>query len=81
MSWNYRVMKYDNEGFGIHEVYYHKDGSLKAYSVNAIAPYGEDTDELREDMLLQLKAFGRPILTKADFNFEGTDSCGLVVGE
>ena len=27
MSWNYRIVRYrNNEGFGLHEVYYDKDG-------------------------------------------------------
>ena len=27
MSWNYRIVRYrDNKGFGLHEVYYDKDG-------------------------------------------------------
>ena len=27
MSWNYRIVKYlDDKGFGLHEVYYDKDG-------------------------------------------------------
>lgn len=27
MSWNYRIVRYrDNSGFGLHEVYYDKDG-------------------------------------------------------
>ena len=27
MSWNYRVVRYrENKGFGLHEVYYDKDG-------------------------------------------------------
>lgn len=27
MTWNYRIVRYpNNEGFGLHEVYYDKDG-------------------------------------------------------
>lgn len=65
MSWNYRIVKKieNNECFyGIHEVYYHKDGSFRTCTVNPIEPFGETVDELKKDIELMMKAFELPVL-------------------
>ena len=65
MSWNYRVMKKKIRGedvFEIHEVYYHPNGGIKAWTENPIIPYGETMEELREDILMQSRALEKPVL-------------------
>ncbi len=60
MSWNYRIIKRKwKKGvtFGIHEVYYDKDGQPTAWSTNPRDPHGETLDELRRDFDMMEKAF------------------------
>ncbi len=58
------------ESFGIHEVYYNKNGKPKMYSENHMCPHGETLDELRSDIEFMLKAFEKTILTPEDFKKE-----------
>ena len=65
MAWDYRVIKHIDEGvvsYQIHEVYYDEDQLIKSWTENSIKPYGETPDELKEDILMQLQAFQKPIL-------------------
>jgi hypothetical protein len=64
-SWNYRVIKRKIEGgstFGLHEVYYKKNGKIVTWSEDAIAPYGEKLKGLKADLKLLKKAFEMPTL-------------------
>lgn len=77
MSWNHRVIKqaylcYDEYEtiFGIHEVYYNEDGSLRNYTTDPVAPIGADMDELRWTLEKMLMALDKPVLTHEDFKFE-----------
>jgi hypothetical protein len=74
MTWNYRVVKHtDSEGithFGIHEVYYDKDGRPSMYTESAMAPYGETLEELAEDLERMREALIKPVLTDEDFTKE-----------
>jgi len=63
--WNYRIIKTVKEGqpfYGIHVVYYSSDGKIEGWTEEPVLPYGEDVDELREDVFYFLKAFQLPVL-------------------
>jgi len=47
MSWNYRIIFHDiapESWFGLHEVYYSADGSIKSWTEEPIS-FGVDSDE------------------------------------
>lgn len=68
MSWNYRVMTLNRgESYGIHEVYYDDKGCPNAYTENDMKPFGENIDELRNDLKWMLAALDKPILTPQEF--------------
>jgi len=69
MVWNHRVIRHkDDKGnvwYQIHEVYYdEKDGKYHPTSVtvDSIAPYGEDVEELRSTLEMMIKCLGDPVL-------------------
>ena len=73
--WNHRVIKHqktmsdgeEETWFSIHEVYYNSDGSLQAYTENAVEPTGTTLQELSDDLVLFQKALSRTVLTESDF--------------
>lgn len=73
MVWNYRVMRCVSDAgevnFGVHEVYYNDEttDSPRAYSADAMAPYGETFEELRKDFARFEAALTKPVLTPEDF--------------
>ena len=75
MSWNYRVIKKDDE-FGIHEVFYNKRGEICLISDDQIAPYGKEIEELRGDVNKMTDAFGKPVLVYDEIQFGPTDNEG-----
>jgi hypothetical protein len=68
MTWNYRIMQYREEHpefghpFGIHEVYYDDDDSVKGWTEDAIALVGHDLDDLEGRLRMMLEAFQKPVL-------------------
>jgi hypothetical protein len=66
VSWNYRVLKTaDKDGtemWGVHEVYYNEDGSVKSWTADDVGPHGESCDELHRDHAAFAKAFTVPPL-------------------
>lgn len=75
MSWNYRVCKkvssykvnlsndvYEEDQFGICEVYYNDEGEIAFTSENFIEPYGETSEELKANFDEMQKAFEHPVL-------------------
>lgn len=62
MTWNYRVCKSEIDGYGIYEVYYREDGSIRAWSEDAIEPYGETFEELVEDFKYMSGAFAKEVI-------------------
>ena len=69
MSWNYRVMRRterDETIFAIHEVYYEKDGAIKAWSADPVHPQGETFGELTEDIAMYQRAFTKRVLDIRD---------------
>jgi hypothetical protein len=68
MSWNHRVMSLDGgKSFGIHEVYYHDDGTPWMFTENSIKPFGDNPQELKEELMQMIRAFDSPVLTPEDF--------------
>jgi len=65
MSWNYRVMRQmteDGYWYGIHEVYYDKDGKPEKHSSNPDPVVGEDLDVLRDVIDKFNRAAAKPVL-------------------
>ena len=92
MSWEYRVIRkfhdgitgmgghyYEEETFGIHEVYYHEDDETKIYAVSEdpIAPHGLSLDELTKDYALMARALTKPVLDYEDIEFYDRDETPL----
>jgi len=70
-SWNYRIIKtigYGEPIYRIHEVYYDDNGKIEGWTKEPVLPYGENVDELREDIYYFLQAFRQPILELKEEN-------------
>jgi len=70
-SWNYRIIKtigYSKPIYRIHEVYYDDSGKIEGWTKEPVLPYGENVDELREDIYYFLQAFRQPILELKEEN-------------
>jgi len=53
MAWNYRVVEYtDGSGFGLHEVYYDKDGTPTRMTKRPCGFFSEELHGLHESMIL-----------------------------
>lgn len=71
MSWNYRVVRAirlkdtDPYWYGISEVYYHDDGTIRAWSTPDLGPHGEDLAELESDLEHIGSALNLPILEES----------------
>lgn len=66
MSWNYRVVRHEendgwSEHFEIHEVYY-RDGEPVMVTEGPVTPSGETLDELRAALELYTAALQQPAL-------------------
>lgn len=71
MSWNYRIIRSENEGdvfYQMHEAYYEdgKDTSSvpNSWSEKPIDPLGNKIEELKDDIEYMLLAFDKPILQR-----------------
>jgi len=64
-SWNYRVVDCD-EDLRIYDVYYDDSGKPIARHIEPTYVYGQNIDELRDQLLLMLAALEKePLLDKA----------------
>ena len=61
MTWNYRVVKKDNQ-LTIHGVYYNEDGKLVSIDEAPNFPYGEDLDELKNRLNLMNESLNKSIV-------------------
>ena len=64
MAWNYRLCRYTVDGyvlFGIREVYYNEDGTVKG-TCSASADDWENADDVRGTLDLMREAVEQPIL-------------------
>ena len=71
MTWNYRILKKNEKGeetFGIHEVYYAKDGSPQMYSEFPVRLDEQSLEDLQESIKKLGLAFGKPCLEPSDFS-------------
>lgn len=69
MSWNYRVIKFDDH-YALHEVYYDAGGKVTAYTERP-ADFGSDEEEGVAGIVASLEmalsdAQKRPVLMKSD---------------
>jgi hypothetical protein len=48
--------------FGIYEVYYNEDGSVKGYTENSLIPVVDNPEGLKQELEIMLKAFDQEIL-------------------
>lgn len=55
MTWNYRVLRYADGEFGIHEVYYDETGKPTSCTLDAVGVVGEDVAGVLEMMTRALK--------------------------
>lgn len=68
MTWNYRVMTLNRgESYEIHEVYYNEEGRPSMYSANSVKPFGENIEDLTQNLQWMLKALQKSVLTPQDF--------------
>jgi hypothetical protein len=64
MTWNYRVMRKD-EQFAIHEVFYADDGSVQGYSEEPVFPRAASLELLAEELKRYAQAVEEPVLPYA----------------
>jgi hypothetical protein len=74
MSWNYRVVKGksedgDEEYFGIHEVYYNKDGSIRLMTESPVAAISETAEGLRDVLNRMAACFSKDVLVEGEIVF------------
>ena len=73
MTWNHRVVKEilenGDEWFTVREVFYNKDGSIYAYTEEAVDVSGESIDEIKEYLEWCLKSLEQPILEDGKVEF------------
>jgi hypothetical protein len=70
MSWDHRVIrKADEEGisYQVYEVYYDKNGDYEYWTKEAMRPFGETLEELRDDIRSFFHASKMPILEFKEF--------------
>lgn len=76
MSWNYRVLNYDDNGelyYKIHEVYYENE-IPNAYSTNPATIEGDSLEELSIVFNQMILSLNKPILSKKDFNLKANSN-------
>lgn len=61
MSWNYRVVKVNNE-YGIHEIYYDNAGRIVGHSESSVIPVVDTVEELRQVLLLFQEALEKDVV-------------------
>jgi hypothetical protein len=64
--WNYRVIKRQDESFGIHEVYYDENGDPTMCTADPVTLYGDSVDEIVNDVNHILHALNKPVLIDSE---------------
>lgn len=80
--WDYRIVhhtKPDGAGgqadvYEVHEVYYSTDGTVSMWSEDAMKPYGESLDWLKNDLQWMTQALDKPVLERDDLPTASTSS-------
>lgn len=86
-TWNHRVVKKRDPNYTedwpwpeffyeIHEAHYNDNGDLCSITENAIVPYGEDMNELKETLSLMIKACSEPALVDGEIEYAPWDDDG-----
>ena len=67
--WNYRVVRTERQTkkeqydiYQLYEVYYDDDGKIEGMTENAMQPYGESIEELKNDLQWMIEALREPVL-------------------
>ena len=67
--WNYRVVRTERQTkkeqydiYQLYEVYYDDDGKIEGMTENAMQPYGESLEELKNDLQWMMEALREPVL-------------------
>lgn len=71
MSWNYRIVRYENGGHGLHEVYYDEAGNPRSMTIDPIS-FAVDDDESEPDLIEMIEralrdAKERPVIDERTF--------------
>jgi len=73
MSWNYRLVKEktddDGDWFGVHEVYYNKDGSIHLINDEPVSICGETPNEIMETCKKIIECLSRATLVDGEIVF------------
>lgn len=69
MSWSYRIIKYaDDDGYGLHEVYFDPNGEVTGWTENPIT-VGDTTKGIVEQLLqMRICAKNHPVFDEVSFN-------------
>jgi hypothetical protein len=68
MTWNYRIIKFGDEHYSLHEVYYNEAGEPTMYTTDAIDFVGESRHEVVMSLFHAFRdATKHPVLTPEDF--------------
>lgn len=63
MTWNYRVIHREDWGYGLYEVYYDDDGTIKFWTESSVDGNHYDTiTELRTGLERMLEALDKDVL-------------------
>jgi hypothetical protein len=57
-----REVSKDEFEFGIYEVYYNEDGTIKGYTQDSVVPVVDSADGLNHELRVMLKAFDKDVL-------------------
>ncbi len=68
--WNNRIIHHHDpkaspsfqDWYTIHEVFYHKDDTIRCWTEDSVAPFGNSLEELRSSYDMMVEAFDLPIL-------------------
>jgi hypothetical protein len=64
-NYDYRVVADEDGIYSIREVFY-KDSEVVYFSEDPVSPYGEDPDDLADDIDLMIAALEKPVLQIVD---------------
>ena len=69
--WNYRVMRHGEEDtYGLHEVYYNKQGKICLWTEDSLVPVRESVDELEEELTMMLRDVKKSKHDVLDYDME-----------
>lgn len=66
MTWNHRVVKFDNDWLSICEVYYDEDGKVQGHTADGVRVGSETIEGLRWTLEQMLKSLDEPIIEEME---------------